>query len=157
MAILQSLPNLRRNFAARYSPWMLIGIAIILAAAITVLAVRNAQRERAHMSQNLMDRADALIWAVEAGTRASMGMRSGAQNVQALVEETAKQAGVVYMTVTDASGKVIASSSKDDMEKYFYKQQELSELAVSNKSQWRSTSMPDGTDVFEVYKIEGVN
>lgn len=46
----------------------------------------------AHMSQSLMDRADALIWAVEAGTRASMGVRTGAQNVQAMVEETAKQA-----------------------------------------------------------------
>lgn len=92
MALLQSLPNLRKNFAARYSPWMLIGVTLILALAITVLAVRNAQRERAYMSQNLMNRADALIWAVEAGTRASMGMgmRNGAQNVQAIVEETAQ-------------------------------------------------------------------
>ena len=85
MAIFQSLPSLRRNFAARYSPWMLIGIALILALAITVLAVRNAQREKAYMSQNLMDRAYALMWAVEAGTRANMGMRPGAQNVQAMV------------------------------------------------------------------------
>ena len=127
MALLQSLPNLRKNFAARYSPWMLIGVTLILALAITVLAVRNAQRERAYMSQNLMNRADALIWAVEAGTRASMGMgmRNGAQNVQAIVEETARQAGVVYIVVTDGKGNRIASSSKEDVGKLFYEPQVL--------------------------------
>ncbi|MDL2267345.1 MAG: PAS domain S-box protein [Desulfovibrio sp.] len=152
MAIFQSLPSLRRNFAARYSPWMLIGIALILALAITVLAVRNAQREKAYMSQNLMDRADALIWAVEAGTRANMGMRPGAQNVQAMVEETAKQAGVIYMVVIDASGNRIASSAKEDMEKTFYEPQILSSLSASEKSQWRETTLPDGREVFEVYR-----
>ena len=130
MAILQSLPSLRRNFAARYSPWMLVGVALILAMAITVMAMRNAQRERAYMSQNLTDRADALIWAVEAGTRASMGMRTGAQNVQAMVEETAKQAGVIYMVVTDGKGNRIASSTKEDVGKSFYEPQVLAGLTI---------------------------
>lgn len=153
MALFRTLPNLSRNFIARYSPWMLIGVAAILALAITALAVRNAQRERAHMSQNLMDRADALIWAVEAGTRASMGMRSGAQNVQALVEETAKQAGVVFMSVTDASGTILASSVKENAGKTLYTPQELSALDIGPKSQWRSAVMPDGKEAFEVYRV----
>jgi len=153
MAILQSLPSLRRNFAARYSPWMLIGVALILALAITVLAVRNAQREKAYMSQNLMDRADALIWAVEAGTRVNMGMRTGTQNVQAMVEETAKQAGVVYMVVTDVQGNRIASSTKEDIGKFLYEPQELSRLSASDKSRWRETALPDGREVFEVYRV----
>ncbi|WP_297895293.1 ATP-binding protein [uncultured Desulfovibrio sp.] len=154
MALLQSLPNLRKNFAARYSPWMLIGVTLILALAITVLAVRNAQRERAYMSQNLMNRADALIWAVEAGTRASMGMgmRNGAQNVQAIVEETARQAGVVYIVVTDGKGNRIASSSKEDVGKLFYEPQVLSGLGINDKSQWRSIPLPDEREVFEVYR-----
>lgn len=152
MAIFQSLPNLRRNFAARYSPWMLIGVALILALAITVLAVRNAQRERVYMSKNLMERADALMWAVEAGTRANMGMRTGVQNVQAMVEETAKQAGVIYLVVTDRSGNLIASSSKEEVGKSFYEPQALSGLAVSGKSQWRERALPDGREVFEVYR-----
>ena len=50
MAIFQSLPSLRRNFAARYSPWMLIGLALILALAITVLAALHAQRGKAEIS-----------------------------------------------------------------------------------------------------------
>ena len=152
MALLQSLPNLRKNFAARYSPWMLIGVTLILALAITVLAVRNAQRERAYMSQNLTDRADALIWAVEAGTRASMGMRTGAQNVQAMVEETAKQAGVIYMVVTDGKGNRIASSTKEDVGKSFYEPQVLAGLTIGEKSRWRETALPDGREVFEVYR-----
>ena len=153
MAILQSLPDLRRNFAVRYSPWMLIGVALILALAITVLAVRNAQRERAQMSQNLMDRADALIWAVEAGTRANMGMRSGVRNVQAIVEETAKQAGVIYMAVTDDKGNRIASKSMEDTGEILYEPQVSPGLAVSDTSRWRSTTLPDGREVFEVYRI----
>lgn len=152
MAILQSLPSLRGNFAARYSPWMLVGVALILALAITVMAMRNAQRERAYMSQNLTDRADALIWAVEAGTRANMGMRTGAQNVQAMVEETAKQAGVIYMVVTDGKGNRIASSTKEDVGKSFYEPQVLSGLTIGEKSRWRETALPDGREVFEVYR-----
>jgi two-component system sensor histidine kinase HydH len=152
MAIFQSLPNLRRNFAARYSPWMLIGAALILAPAITVPAVRNAQRERAAMSQNLTDRADALIRAVEAGTRAGMGMRGGMLNVQAMVEETAKQEGVVYMAVIDGEGKRIASDAEEDVGKILYDPRTLSGPAVGGKSRWRVADMPDGGKVFEVYR-----
>jgi two-component system sensor histidine kinase HydH len=132
---------------------MLIGVALILALVISALAVRNAQRERAHMSRNLMDRADALIWAVEAGTRASMGMRSGLRNVQAIIEETAKQAGVIYMVVTDGEGKRIASGSVEDLGTTLYEPQALYGLAVSRESQWRAAVLPDGREVFEVYRI----
>jgi two-component system sensor histidine kinase HydH len=152
MAIFQSLPSLRRNFAARYSPWMFIGAALILAPAITVPAVRNAQRERAAMSQNLMDRADALIWAVEAGTRAGMGMRSGVRNVQAIVEETAEQAGVLYMVVTDGKGERIASDAEEDVGKIFHDPQVLAGLDAGDKSRWRAAVLPDGRKVFEVYR-----
>lgn len=48
------------------SPWMLLGMALILGAAVTVLSVRSSQRERAAMIHNMVDRAEALIWALEA-------------------------------------------------------------------------------------------
>lgn len=153
MPILSSLPNLKRNFAARYSPWLLIGLALILALAISVFAVRNAQRERAYMSKNLMDRADALIWAMEAGTRAGMSMRKNSgQHAQALIEETAKQPGVVYIAVADESGRLIASSDNTTIGQELYPPAQVQALRVGEKSQWRSVTQSQGQKVFEVYK-----
>ena len=54
--------------------------------------------------------------------------------------------------VTDGNGNRIASSSKEDVGKTFYEPQAISRLAVSNKSQWRTTALPDGREVFEVYR-----
>lgn len=133
MAILQSLPSLCRNFAARYSPWMLVGVALILAMAITVMAMRNAQREWAYMSQNLMDRRRSDL---------GRGSRNPRQHGHAYRSaertsdggETAKQAGVIYMVVTD--GNRIASSTKEDVGKS-YEPQVLSSLTIGEKSRWR--------------------
>jgi two-component system sensor histidine kinase HydH len=85
MTNLPSPPSLRRSFFLQLSPWLMVGLALIFGLAIAVLAARNTQRERLHMSQNLSDRAGSLIWALEAGTRAWMGMR-GSQNLQALLD-----------------------------------------------------------------------
>ncbi len=151
MTFSRSLPSLKNFFALRYSPWMLIGLALILILAIAALAVRNAQRERSHMAQNLMDRAEALIWAVEAGTRASLGTRSGVQNLQALLEETAKQPGVLYMAVTDERGNRIASSLKGDVGTPLYTMQILKDMNIAERSQWRSITLPEGKNAFEVF------
>lgn len=43
------------------APWLVIGISLILGLTILSLAVKGAERERLKMSQNLMDRANALI------------------------------------------------------------------------------------------------
>ena len=55
------------------SPWMIMGMAIILGLTISALAVRSNQRGKTYMIQNLMDRAEALIWALEAGARTGLG------------------------------------------------------------------------------------
>jgi len=111
MTALHSAPALRRSSFLRLSPWLLVGLAVIFGLAIAVLAARNTQREKLHMSQNLSDRAGSLIWALEAGTRAWMGMR-GSQNLQALLEETGKQPGITFMMVTDQTGLTPNQSDK---------------------------------------------
>ena len=91
------------------SPWLLIGVSLILGLAIVVLAIRNSGREKMHITQNLLDRADSLIWALEAGART--GINDTRQSVlQSLIVETAKQPGVIYLAVIDRSGKILAHS-----------------------------------------------
>ncbi|MDR2603919.1 MAG: hypothetical protein LBC55_01000 [Desulfovibrio sp.] len=100
-----------RGVRIGFSPRLLIGSALILGLAVTALSVRNTQRERDAMTRNMTDRAEALIWALEAGTRTGMGMRSGESRLlQALVEETAKQPGIVFIAVVDGAGETVAHS-----------------------------------------------
>ena len=86
---------------AGLNPWLLAGLALILGLAVLVFAARNIQRTRAHLIQNYLEHAEALTWALEAGTRIGMGMHGGSGYFQSLVEETAKQHGIVYLAVTD--------------------------------------------------------
>ena len=93
------------------SPWMVVGMAIILGLAISALAVRSNQRGKTYMIQNLMDRAEALIWALEAGARTGLCTPLGSPDgLQSLLTETAKQPGIVFMAVADNAGEIQAYS-----------------------------------------------
>ncbi len=93
-----------------FSPWLIIGLSVILGAAIAILSARNSQREEEYITKNLLDRAEALIWALEAGTRTWLGFQGESRLLQQLVEETAKQPGINYLCVIDRSGLVLAHS-----------------------------------------------
>jgi two-component system sensor histidine kinase HydH len=74
------------------SPWIVIAAAAILLLVVVTLAVRNINREKQHMSQILSEKGAALIKAFEAGARTGMmGMMWGGNQVQRLLEETARQ------------------------------------------------------------------
>jgi two-component system sensor histidine kinase HydH len=99
------------------SPWMLAGVACILILVMAGLSLRSNERERAFMVRNLTDRAEALIWALEAGTRTGMRMNAGVVlGLVPLLAETARQPGIVYMAVSDAEGRILAMSSAADGE-----------------------------------------
>ncbi|MDD4701317.1 MAG: ATP-binding protein [Desulfovibrio sp.] len=111
--------RLARVFSARgvralhlgLSPWMVVGMAIILGLAISALAVRSNQRGKTYMIQNLMDRAEALIWALEAGARTGLCAPLGnPDGLQSLLAETAKQPGIVFMAVANNAGEMLAYS-----------------------------------------------
>lgn len=141
--------SLFRRLSPGLSPWLILGMAAILGLAIAALSVKNAQRERGYMTQNMTDRAEALIWALEAGTRTWMGMHTGnTRLLQALVEETAKQPGIVFMAVADNDGVILAHSDPsrigDTLEK------PPSEEAAGTPA-WRVREW-NGKKVFEVFR-----
>ncbi|HWR05139.1 MAG TPA: ATP-binding protein [Humidesulfovibrio sp.] len=141
-----------RHSFLRFSPWLLVGLALILGLVIAVLAVRNAQREKQHMSQSLMARAESLIWALEAGSRAWMGMGGGG-NLQTLLQETAKQPDVVFMMVTDRSGIVLAHSDPEKVGLRRVAEGEGTEPDAAKSPMWRLIDDPGTGKVFEVYKV----
>jgi two-component system sensor histidine kinase HydH len=93
------------------SPWIIIGSVAILLVVVVVLAWQNNSREKIYMSKILSEKGAAIIKSVEAGARTGMmGMMWSGQQVQTFIEGTARLPGVLYITVAEHSGLVVASS-----------------------------------------------
>jgi two-component system sensor histidine kinase HydH len=135
--------------SARANPWLVAGMTVILGLAVSVFAVRNVQREKEHMVQNYLEHAEALFWALEAGTRIGMGMQGSAGYFQSLV--TAKQHGIIYLTVTDAKGLVLAHSDAARVGSAFHPPEVMSARTLSEEKQGHFQEM-EGGRVYEVYK-----
>lgn len=104
----------RKRLLFGLSPWLLVGVSAVLALAVLGLSLRNSERERLHSMQNFLDRAEALIWALEAGARTGMsGIQGRKSPLQPLIEETARQPGILYMAVVDTNGLILAHSNPD--------------------------------------------
>jgi two-component system sensor histidine kinase HydH len=137
----------------RLSPWFLMGAALILALVVLAIAARNTRLERERMAQHLTDRAAALIWALEAGSRTRMAMRQGNPYLQLLLEETARQPDIVYMAVTDGEGNILAHSEQAESIVHFADPESIAALGASEIPQWRMAEGPEGVRIFEVYKL----
>ncbi|MDR1489172.1 MAG: PAS domain-containing protein [Desulfovibrio sp.] len=138
-----------RWFFPGISPLLIVGAALILGLAVALPAFRSAQRDKQYLTQNLTARAESLIWALEAGSRSRMGREQGAHSLlQALLEETAKQSGIVFMAVVGAEGLILAHSDPQQIGASF--QGEMPQ-DISNAASWRLRDM-EGNAIFEVYR-----
>lgn len=143
--------NMRHYFSSseRQGPWFVAGLVITLMVAVAFFAVRNVQRERGHMIRSYLEHADAMIWALEAGTRVGMGMHGGNRYVQMMVEETSRQHSIVSMALTDEDGMVLAHSDFSRVGTQLYGPETLQ--TVTEERKWRIVTGIDGRRVFEVY------
>ncbi|MEX1298030.1 MAG: hypothetical protein AB1Z81_03420, partial [Desulfotignum sp.] len=135
------------------SPWVIIGSVGILLVVALVLAYQNYSREEKYMSRILSEKGAAVIQAVEAGARTGMmGMMWGAQQVQTLINETAQLSDILYITVADQKGVVLASSNHDligtRIDPELPKIRPDSPEAVS----WRMKRIDSRQEIFEVYR-----
>jgi len=132
---------------------MIVGAAAILLIVVLVLAVRNINREKHYMAQILSEKGAALIKAFEAGARTGMmGMMWGGDQVQNLLEETARQPDILYLVVTDRKGIILAHSEKDNIGQRFHAGLSTELLKPSTQEQWRLTALGNGQRSFEVYR-----
>ena len=90
------------------SPWMTIGISLVLMGVVSFLGVVNYNRDKEQMSMLLKEKGAALIRSFEAGTRTGMMGMMGKMGVfvneihlQILLEETAGQPDISYIGIVD--------------------------------------------------------
>jgi two-component system sensor histidine kinase HydH len=132
---------------------MIVGAAVILLIVVLVLAVRNINREKHYMARILSEKGAALIKAFEAGARTGMmGMMWGGDQVQNLLEETARQPDILYLAVTDRNGIILADSDKAKIGQRFQNGISIESLKPSTHEQWRLTTLENGQPSFEVYR-----
>ena len=136
------------------SPWIIIGSAAILLVVVIVLAYQNYSREKRYMSQILSEKGAAIIKAVEAGARTGMmGMMWGGQQIQSLIEETARLPDVLYITVAERQGLVLASSNRGLIGTRLNSGLPDKGFAQPGDINWRYMRINDRQSAFEVYRL----
>ncbi len=135
------------------SPWIILGLTVILLIVVMVLAFQNTNRERRYMSELMSAKGAALIRAVEAGARTGMmGMMWGGQQIQQLLEETARLPDVLYMAVIDENGKAVAHSNPIKINKPFDQDRQITHLGPDELENWELVTLIDEQRIFEVHR-----
>ena len=143
----------RTKMPLKASPWIIVGSTLILLIIVVVLAMQNYNREKNYMTRILKEKGAALIKGAEAGARTGMmGMMWGGQQVQMLLEETAQLPDVLYMTITNRQGKVLASSNQQLIGLRLSSVPELEKDNTSVRLEWRIFETGVGQRSFEVYR-----
>ena len=115
-----------------------LGAAGILAVVVSVMAFIDMGREKQYMTQILQEKGAALIKAFEAGARTGLRGGFGANiRLQHLLEETASQPGILFIAVTDASGRILAHSDVSRIGQQLFSGKDIAELAPKATEQWR--------------------
>jgi len=146
-------PTSRRYKGIKPSPWIVVGSAIILLVIVIVLAVQSISGERQYMSRVLSEKGAALIRSFEAGARhGMMSMMWGGNQLQRLLEETARQEDIIYLIVTDNTGVILAHNDRSRIGGNFADTSSMSTLNPGEQELWRLTDTGTGQRVFEVYR-----
>ncbi|MBW1806451.1 MAG: PAS domain S-box protein [Deltaproteobacteria bacterium] len=146
-------PTSRRYKGIKPSPWIVVGSAIILLVIVIVLAVQSISGERQYMSRVLSEKGAALIRSFEAGARhGMMSMMWGGNQLQRLLEETARQEDIIYLIVTDNTGVILAHNDRSRIGENFADTSSMSTLNPGEQELWRLTDTGTGQRVFEVYR-----
>ncbi len=150
------IPETSRRGRTRFhtSPWIIIGSVAILLIVVLVLAYQNYSREKKYMSRILSEKGAAIIKAVEAGARTGMmGMMWGGQQVQTLLEETARLPDVFYISVVNSNGLVLASSNRGLIGTQMSGGLPEKGLDQPESTNWRYKHIDDQRNAFEVYRF----
>jgi two-component system sensor histidine kinase HydH len=135
------------------SPWIILGSTAILLIVVVVLAFQNTNREKRYMSELLSAKGAALIRAVEAGARTGMiGMMWGGQQIQRLLEETARLPDVLYMAVIDQNGRAVAHSDPSKIGEIFAPNRTITHLGPDEHENWELVTLNNGRRLFEVHR-----
>lgn len=114
---------LRKQRLARVSPWVLAAACGLLTLIIAVFAVNNYQRDKALMTDILLEKGATIIRFVASSSRNSVlgGLRAGnpldslwPENVQRVLEHASGHPGVAFLALVNDQGLVVANSIPED-------------------------------------------
>lgn len=135
------------------SAWIITGAVVILMITVMILAVLNIQRERHYMADILSEKGSALIKSFEIAARTGMmTMMWERSQVQTLLEETARQPGILYFFITDKKGLILAHSDRNQIGKEFFDTSPFKESIPETSVEWRLRNLASGQRAFEVVR-----
>ncbi len=148
------IPKVKRGGRSLHtSPWIIIGSVGILMVVVVALALQNYSRERKYMSRILSEKGAAIIKTLEVGARTGMlKMMWGGPQVQTLIEETALLPDVLYITVINRSGLVLAASQQRLIGTRMSADPFENSPEPSEKINWRIKNIDNRRHAFEVYR-----
>ncbi|PLX99240.1 MAG: hypothetical protein C0623_10045 [Desulfuromonas sp.] len=141
-------PNVKQKAYLNLPALGFILASLLLGCALAFVTWHNIDREKQLMESFLLEEAQTLIRAFEAGARTSMMMESRSGNLATLVRETAREESIAYIVIRDEKDHLLASAGD------FTGQSLLSVHAIlkSNNPLTRSFEDDTGGSVFEVAK-----
>ena len=138
---------------------MTIGTSLVLMVIVGFLGIVNYNRDKEQMSKLLNEKGAALIRAFEAGTRTGMmgmmgrrGIFANEIHLQVLLEETAGQPDISYISIVDKNGVILAHNKRALIGQKFVTPQVLTDLLPSDTPNWRIVGEQGKDRYFEVYK-----
>jgi two-component system sensor histidine kinase HydH len=114
---------IKKHHLASVSPWVLAAACGLLTLIIAVFALNNYRRDKALMTDILLEKGATLIRFVASSSRNSIfaGLRAGQPldslwpaNVQQVMEQASGHPGVKSLILIDEDGVIVASSVPDD-------------------------------------------
>ncbi len=137
------------HFTPLASPWLIIGVTIILGIAVVALSVRNIAHSEEYMANILLEKGGSLIKAFEAGART--GMRGNTLGLQMLLEEMADQPDIDFIALADRKGVIVAHNDAALVGKTLPGMADL-EVTSDTQPEWKIFKQ-DSTQYFVVYRI----
>ncbi|MFZ7126630.1 MAG: ATP-binding protein [Desulfobacterales bacterium] len=147
------LKRLFRNALTAVPSWIFIGAAVVMLPVVLLMAREQLQRQQADNLRLMTEKGEALIRSFEAGTRHGMiGMGRSGFRLQRLLAETARQPDIVYLSVTETDGIIVAHSDPLRIGGRFEYPPEAAAEDGVDRLRWRIAQGPDDQKVFEVYR-----
>ncbi|HVN72070.1 MAG TPA: ATP-binding protein [Desulfomonilia bacterium] len=128
-----------------------MGSLVVMVPIFIFTTMESISTQRKNMYHMLSEKGDALIRSFEAGTRTGMmGMGWSGAQVQRLIMETAEEPDILYILITDRTGKIVAHNQPGNIGKVYGL--DVDQARLSHVLMWRVIKDSKGRQVFEVYR-----
>jgi len=146
-------PGIHEKPWIKIPPWVIVGAVLILTPIFVFMTLESLHRQKENTTRLLVEKGAALIRSFEAGTRTGMmGMHGAGFRLQTLLVETAQQADIVHLIVTNSKGTILADNEPSRIGKRYGSDLDLEKISRSKTVTWRHVQNDKGAPIFEVFR-----